>query len=266
MTLLATFPRTIWFYFVPILFLLFSGSLIASDELREARLVEEIETNLFDGEVISLGSDDEQFAAVEMISEDPPRGGIILLHGRGFHADWPENIGPLRVGRSEAGWQTLSLQLPVLEKTAKYFDYLPVLPEAGPRLDAAIAHLSEQGISPIILLAHSCGAHMAMLWLESSKGKEIDGFVGIGMGATDYKQPMQHPFPFASLDIPVLDIYGENDYPAVHRLAPQRLALMTQGGNARSKQIMLPEADHYFVDHPDEMTAAISSWLGAVTN
>ena len=266
MTLLATFPRTIWFYFVPILFLLFSGSLIASDELREARLVEEIETNLFDGEVISLGSDDEQFAAVEMISEDPPRGGIILLHGRGFHADWPENIGPLRVGLSEAGWQTLSLQLPVLEKTAKYFDYLPVLPEAGPRLDAAIAHLSEQGISPIILLAHSCGAHMAMLWLESSKGKGIDGFVGIGMGATDYKQPMQHPFPFASLDIPVLDIYGENDYPAVHRLAPQRLALMTQGGNARSKQIMLPEANHYFVDHPDEMTAAISSWLGAVTN
>ena len=266
MTLLATFPRTIWFYFVPILFLLFSGSLIASDELREARLVEEIETNLFDGEVISLGSDDEQFAAVEMISEDLPRGGIILLHGRGFHADWPENIGPLRVGLSEAGWQTLSLQLPVLEKAAKYFDYLPVLPEAGPRLDAAIAHLSEQGISPIILLAHSCGAHMAMLWLESSKGKGIDGFVGIGMGATDYKQPMQHPFPFASLDIPVLDIYGENDYPAVHRLAPQRLALMTQGGNARSKQIMLPEADHYFVDHPDEMTAAISSWLGAVTN
>ena len=141
MTLLATFPRTIRFYFVPILFLLFSGSLIASDELREARLVEEIETNLFDGEVISLGSDDEQFAAVEMISEDPPRGGIILLHGRGFHADWPENIGPLRVGLSEAGWQTLSLQLPVLEKTAKYFDYLPVLPEAGPRLDAAIASL-----------------------------------------------------------------------------------------------------------------------------
>lgn len=266
MTLLATFLRSIRLYFVPILFLLFSGSLIASDELREARLVEEIEANLFDGEVISLDSGDAKFAAVEMIPEDSPIGGVILMHGRGFHADWPENIGPLRVGLSEAGWQTLSLQLPVLEKTAKYFDYLPVLPEAGPRLDAAIAYLSEQGISPIILLAHSCGAHMAMLWLESSKGKGIDGFVGIGMGATDYKQPMQHPFPFASLDIPVLDIYGENDFPAVHRLAPQRLALMTQGGNAKSEQIMLPGADHYFVDHPDEMTSAISNWLRTVTN
>ena len=266
MTLLATFLRSIRLYFVPILFLLFSGSLIASDELREARLVEEIEANLFDGEVISLDSGDAKFAAVEMIPEDSPIGGVILMHGRGFHADWPENIGPLRVGLSEAGWQTLSLQLPVLEKTAKYFDYLPVLPEAGPRLDAAIAYLSEKGISPIILLAHSCGAHMAMLWLESSKGEGIGGFVGIGMGATDYKQPMQHPFPFASLDIPVLDIYGENDFPAVHRLAPQRLALMTQGGNAKSEQIMLPRADHYFVDHPDEMTSAISNWLRTVTN
>ena len=266
MTLLATFLRSIRLYFVPILFLLFSGSLIASDAQREARLVEEIEANLFDGEVISLGSGDATFAAVEMIPEDSPVGGVILMHGRGFHADWPENIGPLRVGLSEAGWQTLSLQLPVLEKTAKYFDYLPVLPEAGPRLDAAIAYLSEQGISPIILLAHSCGAHMAMLWLESSNGKGIGGFVGIGMGATDYKQPMQHPFPFASLDIPVLDIYGENDFPAVHRLAPRRLALMTQGGNAKSEQIMLPGTDHYFVDHPDEMTAAISNWLRTVTN
>ena len=266
MTPLATFPHTIWLYFGPILFLLCSSPLIAGNEQREARLVEEIQANLFDGDVISLGSGDEQFAAVEMLSEDSPRGGIILMHGRGFHADWPENIGPLRVGLSEAGWQTLSLQLPVLEKTAKYFDYLPVLPEAGPRLDAAIAYLSEQGLSPIILLAHSCGAHMAMLWLESSKGKGIDGFVGIGVGATDYKQPMQHPFPFASLDIPVLDIYGENDFPAVHRLAPRRLALMTQGGNAKSEQIMLPGADHYFVDHPDEMTSAISNWLGTVTN
>ena len=177
MTPLATFPHTIWLYFGPILFLLCSSPLIAGNEQREARLVEEIQANLFDGDVISLGSGDEQFAAVEMLSEDSPRGGIILMHGRGFHADWPENIGPLRVGLSEAGWQTLSLQLPVLEKTAKYFDYLPVLPEAGPRLDAAIAYLSEQGLSPIILLAHSCGAHMAMLWLESSKGKGIDGFV-----------------------------------------------------------------------------------------
>ena len=92
----------------------------SADQEREDRLTEEMETNLFDGDVISLLPDAGTFAAVEMESQaDSTRGGVILLHGRGFHADWPENIGPLRVGLSEAGWHTLSLQMPVLEKSAK---------------------------------------------------------------------------------------------------------------------------------------------------
>ena len=132
----------------------------------ERELVDEIEANLFDGEVIALMPGADAFAAVEMPSQtDSTRGGVILLHGRGFHADWPENIGPLRVGLSEAGWYTLSLQMPVLEKSAKYYDYIPILPEALPRIDAALTHLKAESISPVVLLAHSCGAHMAMLWM-----------------------------------------------------------------------------------------------------
>ena len=168
----------------------------SSDRDREDRLVEEIEANLFDGELISLMPGADSFTAVQMASQtDTTRGGVILLHGRGFHADWPENIGPLRVGLSEAGWHTLSLQMPVLEKSAKYYDYVPILPEVLPRIDAALAHLKAENISPIVLLAHSCGAHMAMLWMEQYADQGIDAFVGIGMGATDYQQPMRHPFP-----------------------------------------------------------------------
>ena len=47
---------------------------------------------------------------------------------------------------------------------------------------------------------------MAMLWMEQYADQGIDAFIGIGMGATDYKQPMRHPFPFASLKVPVLDL------------------------------------------------------------
>ena len=237
----------------------------SADQEREDRLTEEMETNLFDGDVISLLPDAGTFAAVEMESQaDSTRGGIILLHGRGFHADWPENIGPLRVGLSEAGWHTLSLQMPVLEKSAKYFDYLPVLPEALPRIDAAIAHLSDQGISPVVLLAHSCGAHMAMLWIEQHGDSGIDAFVGIGMGATDYKQPMRHPFPFASIAIPVLDLYGEEDFPAVHRMAPERLDLINKGGNPLSRQIVSTGADHYFTDRSDQLTEEVIAWLDSL--
>ena len=236
-----------------------------ADREREDRLVEEMEANLFDGDVITLLPDGETFATVEMESQtDTTRGGIVLLHGRGFHADWPENIGSLRVGLSEAGWHTLSLQMPVLEKSAKYFDYLPVLPEAMPRIDAALEHLKDQNISPFVLLAHSCGAHMAMLWMEQHGDSGIDAFVGIGMGATDYKQPMRHPFPFASVAIPVLDLYGEEDYPAVHRMAPERLDLMNKGGNALSKQVASAGADHYFTDKSDQLTKGVSNWLDSL--
>ena len=237
----------------------------SSDRDREDRLVEEIEANLFDGELISLMPGADSFAAVQMASQtDTTRGGVILLHGRGFHADWPENIGPLRVGLSEAGWHTLSLQMPVLEKSAKYYDYVPILPEVLPRIDAALAHFKAANISPIVLLAHSCGAHMAMLWMEQYADQGIDAFVGIGMGATDYQQPMRHPFPFASLKVPVLDLYGELDYPAVHRLAPERLQLINHGGNPLSKQAVATGADHDFSDNSELLIKEVSDWLDSL--
>jgi len=268
-TLLTLIPsrieRRYWLAILAVLLALPAFPGHSSNRDREDRLVEEIEANLFDGELISLMPGADAFTAVQMASQtDTTRGGVILLHGRGFHADWPENIGPLRVGLSEAGWHTLSLQLPVLEKSAKYFDYLPVLPEVLPRIDAALAHLRNQNISPIVLLAHSCGAHMAMLWMEQYADQGIDAFVGIGMGATDYQQPMRHPFPFASLKVPVLDLYGELDYPAVHRLAPERLKLLNHGGNPLSKQVVATGADHYFSDNSEQLIKEVSDWLDSL--
>ena len=263
--ILSRIERRYWLAILAVLLALPAFPGYSSDRDREDRLVEEIEANLFDGELISLMPGADAFTAVQMASQtDTTRGGVILLHGRGFHADWPENIGPLRVGLSEAGWHTLSLQLPVLEKSAKYFDYLPVLPEVLPRIDAALAHLKAENISPIVLLAHSCGAHMAMLWMEQYADQDIDAFIGIGMGATDYQQPMRHPFPFASLKVPVLDLYGELDYPAVHRLAPERLQLINHGGNPLSKQVVVTGADHFFSDNSELLTKEVSDWLDSL--
>ena len=101
---------------------------------------------------------------------------------------------------------------------------------------------------------------MAMLWMEQHGDSGINAFVGIGMGATDYKQPMRHPFPFASIAIPVLDLYGEEDFPAVHRMAPERLDLMNKGVNPLSRQIVSTGADHYFTDSSDQLTEEVSTW------
>ena len=95
----------------------------ASDLEREARLVEEMKANLFDGDLIYLSDGERDFAAV-LIEVEDAKGSAVLLHGRDFHADWPDVVGPVRVALAEAGWATLSAQMPVLKETMKYFNVM----------------------------------------------------------------------------------------------------------------------------------------------
>lgn len=232
----------------------------ASDLERETRLKDQIIDAIFDGEPLMLEADGHEFLSI-YTEADEPRGGVLVLHGRGFHPDRADAINPLRVGLADNGWNTLSIQLPVLEKTAKYYDYVPIFGEAIPRIEAAIDYLKEQGNEQIIVIAHSCGAHMAMQYVRERGDAAFDAFVGIGMGATDYKQPMREPLPFEKISKPLLDVYGGDDYPAVQRLAALRLQMMQDEGNEKSAQIKIPEADHYFVDMGDELVEAVSGWL-----
>ncbi len=233
------------------------------DYAREQRLASEITDTIMDGEVISLNDGTQNFMGILMAAEQP-RGAVIILHGRGYHADWEDVVHPLRVGLVAKGWTTLSLQMPVLEKEAKYYDYVPLFANADKRINAGIALLKQQGITNIVLAAHSCGAHMAMNWVETTGGKDIAAYVGLGMGATDYQQELLHPFPLDKLTVPVLDVYGEKDFPQVLSLAPERQALMQKAGNTHSKQMVLPDTDHYYKDKGDALTAVVANWLNSL--
>ncbi|MDH3386772.1 MAG: alpha/beta hydrolase family protein, partial [Gammaproteobacteria bacterium] len=129
------------------------------------------------------------------------------------------------------------------------------------RIEAGIRFLRDRGHRQVVLLAHSCGAHMAMDWIRARTDGGIDAFIGLGMGATDYRQPMHQPFPLDWMQVPVLDLYGANDYPAVIRLAPGRLAMIEQAGHAKSHQAVLPGANHYFSDQGKPLVAAVADWL-----
>jgi hypothetical protein len=243
--------------------LLPSITMAASDLEREQRLRDEIVDAILDGDPVDLPrGDDGDFLGIYTETEaDKPKGAVIILHGRGYHPDWAETVRPLRVGLIDYGWNTLSIQLPVLEKEAKYFDYVSIFPEAYPRIESAISYLKEQGNERVVLIAHSCGAHMANFWLDDIGHGSIDAYVGLGMGATDYQQPMVRDFPLDELKVPVLDLYGELDYPAVLRLAPLRRMMIEAAGNPKSRQLILPGSDHYFTDHGDELTEAVGNWL-----
>lgn len=246
-----------------VLFMAHSSVVYSSDLMREQRMTDEIVDVIIDGDAVFLEADSHKFLSLYAEADDA-RGVVIILHGRGFHPDWQDTVNPLRVGLTEFGWNTLSVQMPVLEKQAKYFDYVPLFPEAVARIDAAIKFAREHDNKEIVLLAHSCGVHMAMAWVDAqteSISQKIDAFVGLGMGATDYQQPMEKPFPFNKLTIPVLDVYGENDYPGVLREAPERLSKMQAAGNEKTGQKMVIGADHYYEDKGESLTQVVAEWL-----
>ena len=252
-------------YITPIITgFIISLNLYASDLQREKRLANEIADSIMDGEPLYLNSDKHDFLTIYMPSEESrPKGAAIILHDRGTHPDWKDVVSPLRTKLPEHGWHTLSIQMPVLNKQAKYYDYVPIFNDAFPRIEAAIDFLKQQGVKNIILIAHSCSVHMSMAWLEQAGDKKIKAYIGIAMGATDYKQPMKKAFPFEQLTIPVLDIYGSNDFPAVTSNAATRLN-MIKTGNKKSDQRMVNNADHYFTDKSDILLSEITQWLGAL--
>ena len=246
------------------LLLLASSAWASEPDLdREQRMADEIVDVIWDGEAIELEADGQSFLAIYLEAEEP-LGTVVLAHGRGFHPDWETVINPLRVGLAEAGWNTLSIQMPVLEKSAKYFDYVEIFDSAGPRLEAAINFAKTQEARKTVLLAHSCGSHMAQRWIKNNPSTALasfDAYVGIGMGATDYKQAMVEPFQLDKMPMPVLDLYGADDYPAVLRMAPERLEMLRAAGNPVSEQVVVAGADHYFKGKNQALVEAVETWL-----
>lgn len=234
------------------------------DLARESRLAEQTIDAILDGEPVELVAGEQTFLGIFTPAEEPPaRGAALILHGRGMHPDWGQVANPIRTALPGAGRMTLSLQMPVLAKDAKYYDYIPLFADAIPRINAGIRYLQQQGAKSVVMIAHSCSVHMSMAWLAQQGDDDINAYIGIGMGATDYKQPMKEPFPFEQLRVPLLNVYGSNDYPAVHRLATD-IELIMDNLHPASSQIVIDGADHYFEDYNEALTGVISTWLNSL--
>ena len=235
---------------------------------REERMISEIEDAVMDGDVEYLPiSDDKEVFSIYMDPDaDTPKGGVIILHSRGYHANWNSTIKPLRVGLAEKGWHTISLQMPVLDKDATYYDYVPIFPYAHERIDAAIDFYKQRGIDNIVLVSHGCGAHMAMSYFDKYGDDKISAYVGIGMGATDYKQKVIKRMPLDVMLKPVLDVYGGKDFPGVRRSAEEREWLMSLSGNQKSTQKIIKGADHYYKDEDkaQALVDTVDTWLNGL--
>ena len=249
------------------LLILLSPLTSASDLQKEIRMKQEVIDYIMDGEAIMLNDAVAQHDFLTIYTEstmNTPKGVAIIIHGRGHHPNWAEVVHPLRTGLPEFGWHTLSIQAPVLDNNSSFYDYLDILEEIDPRIESSIAFLQQKNIKNIVLIAHSCSVHMAFNWLHKHPNAGINAFIGIGMGSTDIGQPMLEPFPLQDIKVPVLDIRGEYDYPAVIAKAPKRLKRMQQAGNPKSDQRIVPKSDHYFTARGDALLIEIADWLNTL--
>jgi pimeloyl-ACP methyl ester carboxylesterase len=230
------------------------------DYEREQRIAQQIEPQIFDGDAVWLNDGNREFLTIHM-EADEPKGSVLILHGRDVNPEDQNVVGPVRVHLAENGWSTLAIQLPVLEKGKTYYDYLPILKFAHPRIEAAIDYLRQNGEETIIVASHSCGAHMTNSWINASNQQSIQGYIAMGVGATDAGQKLQTPFPFANMTVPILDIYGTDEFPGPLSMVDDRLDLLKKNGHPATTQIAMEGADHYFHDMGGELAQQILTWL-----
>jgi pimeloyl-ACP methyl ester carboxylesterase len=221
-----------------------------ADYAREKRWADEITPAILVGDPVYLElKSGHKFLAIHA-SNPHARAGVIVVHGIGMHPDWGL-INVLRSRLAEQGYATLSVQMPVLAADARAEQYAPLFPEAAARLRAAVAFLHGKGHRKIAVVSHSMGSRMTDFFLNENPLPQIDAWVAIGMSGAFTGGP--------GFKVPVLDLYGENDLPAVLQNAEKRAAaLRTVRG---SGQMQVAGADHFFNGQETALVTQVRQYL-----
>jgi len=223
----------------------------ASDYEREKKWADEVVPGIVVGDVVYLKqTNNHEFLTLYTPAKDA-KSAVILVHGMGIHPDWGL-IGVLRVSLADAGYTTLSVQMPVLKSEAKEEDYVPTFPEAKERLKLAVDFLKARGYDHIAIESHSLGSWMTYAYLTDHPDPAIRVWVASGVAAK---------LDFKKLKLPVFDLYGENDFPEVLANAAARKKALA--GKPGSQQQMMPGADHFYTGMDSELVKTITDYLKA---
>ena len=228
----------------------------AQDYERERRWEREIVPGLVVGEALKLTAAGREFLAIHTVAP-AARGAVVLAHGRNVHPDH-EIIGALRMRLADLGFTTLAIQMPILGPEAtKAEDFYPRLfPEAAERLEAAARWLQDRGERRLALVSHSMGSWMANEYFDNADASPYRAWVVLGLTGgfswTAYRSPR-----------PILDVYGENDLPAVTGAAWRR-RLTVAIAPAGSRQVKVAGADHFYTGREAQVAKLVADWLGGV--
>ena len=238
--------RTMWMLLV---LLLMVSNVFAADYAREKKWADEVVPGVVVGDPVYLEQTNRhKFLTLYTPAKDA-RAAVVVVHGLGIHPDWGL-IGMLRSQLADRGYTTLSVQMPVLGSTAKATAYPATFPEAAQRLQLAVNFLKAKGYGKIGIVSHSMGSRMSYVYLSARPDPAIKAWVAIGMPIrADYRK----------VNMPVLDLYGQNDLPDVLNNAVARKA--TLQGKPGSEQMQVARADHFFTDMDTQLVDIVAAYL-----
>jgi dienelactone hydrolase len=235
---------------------------VASDLIREQRYAQNLRQGLAVGDGVTLKAGDTEFFAIHAEAERGKlKGAAILLHSRGAHPDWPEVIRPLRTQLASRGWETLSIQMPVAGPDSDSWIYEQLIPEAIPRLAAAVEFLKGREIENIVVIGHSLGARMGAHFLAAGTPREVTGFVAIGMMLEPAGSQSKTGEALAAVKIPVLDLYGSRDLDSVRNSVRKRAAAARKAENGAYRQVSIAGADHFFRGLEGTLVGRVGAWM-----
>lgn len=231
----------------------------ASDLAKEKRWADQVVDAIIDGEAVWMNDGTSDFLGIYTEAAEDKGRAVIVMHGTGIHPNWQQVVQPLRVGLTDYNWNTLSIQMPILPNEAEYDEYAPLYDEVAPRIKAAIKYLKDNGSSNIVLIGHSLGATMAAYALATSD-IEVKGFVAIGMGSYGDDPRMVPTNSIEKITIPVLDLYGNDDFKEVLETTKARAAAAEKAGNKDYKQVEI-KGNHFFDGEEDSLVETVAGWL-----
>ncbi len=222
-----------------------------SDYAREKRWADEILPSIVSGEPVWLEAPrTEKFLGIYTEVKNA-KGAIILAHGLGVHPDYGL-IGELRTRLADAGYTTLSIQMPILSADAPAARYPVLFWEADARFAAAMTYLKRKRYEKIVLLSHSMGSRMANHYVGAHPLVPLSGWISLSISNGEFAS-------IKRLKFPIFDVYAENDLDAVVQGAQKRAAVLERMRG--SSQTMVFATDHLFARKEKELVSLIGLLL-----
>jgi hypothetical protein len=208
---------------------------------------------------VQLTADDRGSVALHRPARRPvARGGVLLVHAPGSNADDPDVVRPLRLGLADAGWETLSLQLPPPLGGERPENWLSRHQSLVPWLGAGLDWLRQRGIRDLVLLTVGPSGGGAVALIDQAPASPVSALVLISAPSVSHRNDADGP---AALGVPLLDVYAERDRPDVIDAVRRRREVIAS--DPASDQRMLAGAVAGFSRNSDHLVATVRAWLFA---